>query len=381
MIYLDYNATTPVDRRVLNRMLPFFTESFGNASSVDHAAGNAARHAVEEARERVASLIRATPEEIVFTSGATEANNIALLGGMRRAASEAELVVSAIEHPAVLEPARTVGDRARFVPVDATGVVDPEEVRRAITPRTAMVSIMAANNEIGAVQPIEEIGAICREAGVAFHVDATQATARMPVNVEACHVTSLALSGHKMYGPKGVGALYVRRTRPRARIAPITFGGGQERALRPGTLNVPGIAGLGEAAVLVLSEGPSDWARERALREVLLEDLHGADLALAESTPAEAALPQTLSVRFLGVSARALMREISSSVAIAAGSACATTTVEPSHVLLAQGLTRDEIAETVRISFGRGISGDDLRTAAQTISSAVQRLAVLRSAA
>lgn len=380
MIYLDYNATTPVDQRVLDKVLPFFTESFANASSIDHGPGNAARQAVEEARERVGSLIGASPDEVVFTSGATEANNIAILGAMRRAAPDAEIVVSAVEHPAVLEPAATFGDRARIVPVDHRGVVDPDDVARSLTAKTALVCVMAANNETGAVQAITQIGAVCRDAGVAFHVDATQAAARMPLDVEAAHVTSLAISGHKMYAPKGVGALYVRR-RPRARIAPIAFGGGQERSLRPGTLNVPGIVGLGEAATLVATDGKSDWNRERRLRQLLLDELAATGVDVVQNTPSEVCLPQTLSVRFAGVTSQAMLRELASDVALAAGSACATTNVEPSHVLVAQGLAPEAVAESIRISFGRGISDDQIRSAAAAMADSAKRLARLRAAA
>jgi cysteine desulfurase len=380
VIYLDYNATTPVDARVLERIMPFFKQTFGNASSVDHAAGNAARSAVEEAREKVASLIGASADEVVFTSGATESNNIAILGAMRRAAPDAEILVSAIEHPAVFEPATTFSDRVGLVPVDSRGVVDPADLARTLTPKTALVCLMAANNETGAVQPIEEVGAICREAGVAFHVDATQAAARMPLDVDRIHATSLAISGHKMYAPKGVGALYVRR-RPRARIAPITFGGGQERGLRPGTLNVPGIVGLGEAAALVASDGKADWALESHLRDSLLAAFVAADIGVVENAPSEVSLQQTLSLRFPGVTSQAVLRDVSSAVAIAAGSACATTNVEPSHVLLAQGLSETEASESIRVSFGRGIGEDQINTAASAIIESARRLLRLRAAA
>jgi cysteine desulfurase len=380
MIYLDYNATTPVDQRVLDKILPFFTETFGNASSIDHGAGNAARRAVENAREQVASLIGASSEELVFTSGATEANNIAILGAMRRAAPHAELLISGVEHPAVLEPAGTFGNRTRIVPVDHRGVVDPDDVARSLTPNTALVCVMAANNETGAIQPIEQIGAICHEAGVAFHVDATQAAARMRLDVRTSHVTSLAISGHKMYAPKGVGALYVRR-RPRARIAPIVFGGGQERGLRPGTLNVPGIVGLGEAAVLIDANGKADWALERRLRRLFLEEFTAAGIDVIENTPPDVCLPQTLSVRVPGVTSQAMLRELASDVAIAAGSACATTNVEPSHVLLAQGLSPEATAESIRVSFGRGISEQQIRAAVTAMAESATRLLRLRAAA
>jgi cysteine desulfurase len=381
VIYLDHNATTPVDQRVVAAILPYFTLQFANASSVDHEPGNVARRAVEAARAAVASLIRAEPEEIVFTSGATEADNIAVCGTMARAGDDAELVVSAIEHPAVLEPARTFGSRLRVVPVDGAGVVDVAALRSAIGPRTALVSVMAANNETGAIQPLDEIGRVCAEFDVPLHVDATQAAARMPIDVKALNIALLSLSAHKMYGPKGVGVLFVRR-RPRVRVAPVMLGGGHERNLRPGTLNVPGIVGLAEAAALVSREGPDDWRRERSLRDRLLTRLcDRGPTEVVQNVPTELCLPQTLSVRFVGVTARALLRSVVQEIAMAAGSACSTTSVEPSHVLLAQGLSSVAIAESVRISFGRQTTGEEIDQAADLIVGSLARLSKLRHAA
>lgn len=368
MIYLDYNASTPADPRVVQKMLPFFTEGFANPSSTDHGPGNDARQAVEEARAQIAKLVVARPEEIAFTSGATESNNIAVLGAMQRAADDAEVVVSSVEHPAVLEPARRFGDRLKLIPVDGRGVVQPDAVRNAITLRTGLVCVMAANNETGAVNPLAEIGAVCKEAGVPLHVDAVQAGARMPLDVGATNASSLALSAHKMYGPKGVGALFVRRRHPRAKLAPVTYGGGQERNLRPGTLNVPGIVGFGQAAAIVHAEGRNDWPRQAAMRDRLVADLRaGAPVECTLNSPPDACLPQTANLRFEGISAAAILHALSDQIAIASGSACSTTSVEPSHVLLAQGLSPKQVAESVRISFGRPTTEAELQDAASVL--------------
>ncbi|HET7745933.1 MAG TPA: cysteine desulfurase family protein, partial [Vicinamibacteria bacterium] len=277
-IYLDHHATTPVDPAVLDAMLPFFSERFGNPSSRQHVFGEEAHAAVEEARGEVAALVNAAPADIVFTSGATESNNLALRGLLRTAGRARHLVVTAIEHPAVLEPARTLereGHSITAVPVGTDGLVRVEDVRAALRDETVLVSVMAANNEVGTLQPVADIGRLCRERGIAFHTDAVQAVGRVPVDVEAWGVDLLSISGHKMYGPKGVGALYVRKgRRPRLRLQPQNEGGGQEKAVRSGTLNVPGIVGLGAAARLAqraLAEGEAE--RIRGLRDRLLEGL------------------------------------------------------------------------------------------------------------
>jgi cysteine desulfurase len=372
-VYLDYNATTPCDERVVEAMLPYFNGCFGNAASVDHDFGHTAQVAVEAARADVAALVGADPAEIIFTSGATEANNIAILGAMARAPDDSELVVSAVEHPSVLEAARTLGSRLSVVGVSENGVVDPDEVRRAISRRTALVSVMTANNETGVVQPTAEIGRICREADVPFHTDAVQAGARMRIDVDTFQASLLSLSAHKMYGPKGVGALYVRRRRPRPRLAPVLFGGGHERNLRPGTLNVPGIVGFGVAARLVRSQGEEDWARERMLLDRLRETLESAHPMTVHGEDV-GRLPQTMSVRFHGIDARALMRSLAEHVAVSSGSACSTTSVEPSPVLVAQGLDGDQIAETVRLSLGRMTTAAEIDLALDAITPAIERL-------
>jgi cysteine desulfurase len=372
-VYLDYNATTAADRRVIDAMLPYFAETFGNAASIDHLYGHAAQQAVEHAREQVASLIGATAEEIVFTSGATEADNIAILGTMSRAPADGELIVSAIEHPAVLEPAQRFGARVHVVPVSGDGVVDPDEIRKRLTAKTVLVSVMAANNETGAIQPTAEIGRICAEAEVPFHCDAVQAAAHLKLDVDADHIALLSLSAHKMYGPKGVGALYVRKRRQRVKIAPLHYGGGHEHGLRPGTANVPGIVGVGVAAELARRERKRDAAREQSLKQEMIEALlRIGDVEL--NVPAEASLPQTVNVRIAGVGARALMHVTREELAFSSGSACATTKVEPSHVLLAQGLSAQEAGESVRLSFGRFTTAEEIVQAADKLTQAVQRL-------
>ncbi|HKO38421.1 MAG TPA: cysteine desulfurase family protein [Solirubrobacterales bacterium] len=371
-IYLDYNATTPVDPRVVEAMLPHLTEGFGNAASIDHYYGHEAQQAVEQAREQVAVLIGAQASEIVFTSGATEADNIAVLGAAARSGEECEVVVSAIEHPAVLEAARQLKDRVKLIPVSSEGIVDPAEVRSRLTTKTALVSVMAANNETGAIQPVDEIGAVCAEAEVPFHTDAAQALRHLALDVDRSDISLLSMSSHKMYGPKGVGALYVRKRRRRMKLAPLHFGGGQERGLRPGTANVPGIVGFGVAAELARRDRRMDARRELSLKQQLIAGLERAGVEL--NVPVEASLPQTLSVRFSGIGARALMHATRDQLAFSSGSACATTKVEPSHVLLAQGLSREAVGESIRLSFGRFLSDGDVKQTYEVLLDAVDAL-------
>jgi cysteine desulfurase len=381
VIYLDHNASTPTDPRVVDAMLPWFTDLAANAASVDHRSGHEASQAVESAREKVATLVGARSSEVIFTSGATEADNIALLGAMARAAPDAELVVSAIEHPAVLEPAQSFGDRLRIAPVDRDGRVDPDALAALLSPRTALVSVMAANNETGVIQPLEEIGRRCAVAGVPLHVDAAQAAGRIPTDAGAWGASLVSLSAHKMNGPLGSGALVVRRAPVRVRLAPLLRGGGHERGLRPGSLNVPAIVGFGAAAELVGRERGRDALRMSALRDGIigrLPEIHPD--AEVNGDPAHL-LPQTLNVRLPGVNARALLRLVSRDLAIATGSACTTTSVEPSHVLIAMGRAAAEVAECVRISFGPRTTADELEQAMGRIAGAVSRLLALGEAA
>lgn len=373
-IYLDYNATTPLDPRVLDAMLPHLTEGFGNAASIDHFYGHEAQRAVEHARGQVAALVGSSAAEIVFTSGATEADNIAILGSAALGAQDTEILVSSIEHPAVIEAAAQLGCRMKTVPVTSNGRVDPQDVRRLITPKTRLVSVMAANNETGAIQPIEEIGKVCAEAEVDFHSDAAQALRHLDLDVERAQISLLSISGHKVYGPKGVGALFVRKRRRRAKLAPLHFGGGQERGLRPGTANVPGIVGLGAAAELARQERRTDGGREATLKQALIDGLAEDEADVVLNVPSDVSLPQTVSARFRGVGARALMHATRDQLAFSSGSACATTKVEPSHVLLAQGLSPELVRESVRLSFGRLTSEDEVVTTREVLSAAARDL-------
>lgn len=378
-VYLDCNATTPVDPRVVDAMLPHLTESFGNAASVDHFYGHEAQRAVDAAREQVAALIGADASEVVFTSGATESDNIAILGAAARAGEGAEVVVSAIEHPAVLEAARQLGDRAKVVPVSGEGVVDPADVRGRLTAKTALVSVMAANNETGAIQPVDEIGAVCAEAEIPFHTDAAQALRHLELDVERANISALSISSHKVYGPKGVGGLYVRKRGRRMKLAPLHFGGGQERGLRPGTANVPGIVGFGVAAELARRERKEDARREAVLKQELIAGLENVGVEL--NVPADTSLPQTVSARFSGVGARALMHATRDQLAFSSGSACATTKVEPSHVLLAQGLSPAAVSESVRLSYGRFTSEKEIEQAGAILLTSAESLRRVAAAA
>ncbi len=335
-IYLDHHATTPLDPRVLEGMLPFLREHFGNAASRNHVFGRNAAAAVEEARERVAQAIGARYAEIVFTAGATEANALALLG-LAEGEAPGHLVTSAIEHPSVLDNARRLG-RAGWsitvLPVDRHGRVGPEDVRAALTPHTRLVSVMAANNEIGTLQPLAAIGAVVRGSAALFHVDATQALGRVPIDVEALGIDLLSLSAHKAYGPKGVGALYRRRRPRRVMLGPLFEGGGQEDGLRPGTQNVPGIVGMGLACELAVSEMPTERPRLLALRRRLQARLVRELDGLALNGHPEERLAGSLHLSIAGVEPDALLLGLQD-VAVSAGSACSTGAVKPSYVLQA----------------------------------------------
>jgi cysteine desulfurase len=377
-IYLDYQSTTPVDKRVLAEMLPWFTEKFGNPHSATHAYGREAEAAVEAARAEVASLIGAEPREIVFTSGATESNNLAIKGAARfhRAQGRDHIVTVATEHKCVLESARAMareGCKVTVLPVNAKGFVDLADLCAAIDERTAIVSVMAANNEIGVLQPLAEIGALCRSRGVLFHSDAAQAVGKVPVDVEAMQIDLLSISGHKIYGPKGVGALYVRR-RPRARLEPLFDGGGQERTLRSGTLPTPLCVGLGVAARLAREEMAAEAARLLALRWRFLSGLKARLPELQLNGDAERRLPGNLSLSFPGVPALALM-EACPSLALSTGSACTATEIEPSYVLRALGLPEALAGATLRLGLGRYTTETEVDFAIDTLASAARRLA------
>jgi cysteine desulfurase len=383
--YFDHNATTPVAPEVLEAMLPFLQGEFGNASGI-HYFGQRARAAVERARARVAELIHCEPQEVVFTSGGTEADNIAIQGVVRASPSARKHVVtSAIEHPAVLQVCRALekeGVSVTYLPVDRGGRVDPAGVRRAIRPETVLITVMHANNETGTLQPIQEIAAIAREAGVPFHTDAVQSTGKVPVHVGELGVDLLSLSAHKFYGPKGAGALFVRQG---IELHPISFGGQKEDDPRPGTENVPGIVGLGAAAELARQNILAESARLEALRNRLEEGIlarveHVRVNGPAERDPAGHALrvPNTTNLSFEFVEGESLVIALDlQGIACSTGSACSSGAVEPSHVLLALGLTKEQARSSIRISLGKGNTRDEVDLLLRVLPEVVSRLRAL----
>ena len=376
-IYLDHHATTPVDERVLEAMLPFFTERFGNASSRQHRFGWEANDAVERARKQVAALIGASTREIVFTSGATEANNLALKGAAEATRAKRDHIVTvATEHKAVLDPCKGLaqrGWRVSVLPVGADGLVDLRVVNEAVTDRTALVSVMAAHNEIGVLQPIREIAAVAHAKGALVHTDAVQAAGKVPVDVEALDVDLLSMTAHKMYGPKGAGALFVRRGLP-ASLTPQIDGGGQERGLRAGTLNVPGIVGFGAAAEIARAEMPVESKRIAALRDRLLDRLRGAVEGITVNGSLTERLPGNLNVSFARVDGEALLVGLDG-VAVSSGAAC--TAAEPSHVLLALGLPKDRALASLRFGLGRWTTEAEIDEASRQIGAVVEQLQTL----
>ena len=374
-LYLDHHATTPLDERVLDAMLPYLREDFGNAASRSHVFGWRAEAAVEQARESIAAALGAEPREIVFTSGATESNNLALLGGARRRRSSGRdaVVTLTTEHPAVLDPIAALereGTTARRVNVEPDGRVDLDRLAAAIDERTAVVSVMAANNEIGVLQPLAEIGALAREAGAWFHTDAAQAAGRVSLRVDRDPIDLLSLSGHKLYGPKGVGALYVRARRPRVVLEPLVYGGGHERGMRSGTLPVASIVGLATALELALSEREAENERLAALRDRLWSRLSGELEAVRCNGSLEQRLAGNLNVSFEGVEIDKLLLALPE-LAVSTGSACSSARPEPSHVLLALGLPEPLARASLRFGLGRSTTAEQIERAAGQVIEAV----------
>jgi cysteine desulfurase len=376
-IYLDYAATCPVDPRVVEFMLPYFGEHFGNAASRTHSFGWAGEEAVEEARVRVSKLIGATSKEIVWTSGATESNNLAIKGAAEYLAGKGNHIITAVtEHKAVLDTCKYLerkGCEVTYLPVDGDGLVSVSAVADAITERTVLLSIMFANNETGVVQPIAELGKLCHDRGVLFHTDAVQAFGKLPIDVGEMNIDLMSISGHKIYGPKGVGALYVRRRRPRVRLSPQIHGGGHERGNRSGTLNVPGIAGFGEAARLAGEEMTLETARIFELREHMRRRLMNEVPHCRLNGSLEHRVPGTLNVSFNYVEGESLLMGLKD-IAVSSGSACTSASLEPSYVLRAMGLDDELAHSSLRITVGRMTTMDEVDYVVDSIRDTVARL-------
>ena len=379
-IYLDHHATTPVDPRVLDEMMPYFTENFGNAASLDHPYGYNASVAVQKSRESIAAAIGANMDEIIFTSGATESDNLALIGVMRRYSEKGDhLITCTTEHKAVLDTARHLegeGFKVTYLPVNEFGEINLEELKAAITEKTVMISIMAANNEIGTIANLEEIGKIAHENDVLFHTDAAQAVGHIPIDVKKMNIDLMSFSSHKIYGPKGIGALYLRVLKPRVKLDSIMFGGGQERNIRSGTLNVPGIVGFAKAVEISQKEMEKENAKSKRWTDSMLKKFQEAGGKL--NGHPEKRLAHNLNVRFDGIESKAIINTVSKKVAISAGSACTTQIVEPSHVLLAIGLSEDQTHSSIRVGCGRFNTDEEIEIAADEIYHAVESLAKIR---
>ena len=376
-IYFDNHATTKCDPRVVETMLPYFTEHYGNAASRNHAYGWAAEEAVEKARKQIASLIGATPKEIIFTSGATESNNLALKGVAEMYAEKGNhIITAATEHKAILDTTKHLekqGCRITYLPVMADGRIDLDMLREAITDKTILVSIMYANNEIGVVQPIREISKICKERGVLFHTDAVQAVGKIPVNVIEDGIDILSLTAHKLYGPKGVGALYVRRKGPRVQLAAQMDGGGHERGMRSGTLNVAAIAGLGEACELCNKELKAEMARLGFLRDKLKNKIMSELDEVYVNGSIEHRLPGNLNISFAYVEGESLLMGIND-IAVSSGSACTSATLEPSYVLKALGAGDDLAHSSIRFGLGRFNTEEEVDYVARRVIDVVKKL-------
>jgi cysteine desulfurase len=376
-VYMDNHATTPVDPRVLDAMLPYFREKFGNSASRNHSFGWTAEEAVENARAQVARLINATPKEIIVTSGATESDNLAIKGVAEMYREKGNHIITQVtEHKAVLDTCKRLekyGYEVTYLPVQKDGRIDLDELRRAITAKTILITIMYANNEIGVIQPIAEIGKIAKEKGVLFHVDGVQAAGKVPVDVQKDNIDLLSISAHKMYGPKGVGALYVRRRNPRVQLAAVIDGGGHERGMRSGTLNVPGIVGLGAAAEICQKEMPEESVRMRALRDRLKDGLFARLDELYINGSMEHRLPNNLNVSFAFVEGESLLMGIND-IAVSSGSACTSATLEPSYVLKALGVGEDLAHTSIRFGLGRFNTQEDVDYVTDRVSEVVIRL-------
>src|SRR5207249_6499229 len=377
-LYLDNHSTTPMDPRVLETMLPYFVEKFGNAASRNHAFGWEAEEAVENARKQIARLIHADPKELVFTSGATESDNLALKGVVEMYREKGDhIITSMTEHRAVLDTAKALetkkGIKVTYLPVDKTGMVSPDDVRNAITDKTILISVMLANNEIGTINPIKEIGKIAKEKGILLHCDATQGVGKIPVDVETLKVDLMSFTAHKVYGPKGIGALSVRKQGPRVRLVPQIDGGGHERGMRSGTLPVPLVVGFGKACELCEQEMPTESKRTSALRDRLQAQIMGSlDECYLNGHPTQR-LPHNLNISFAYVEGEALLMGVKE-IALSSGSACTSATLEPSYVLRALGVGSDLAHSSIRFGLGRFTTEEEVDYTAKRMVEAVKRL-------
>jgi len=376
-IYMDHHATTPVDPRVLEAMLPYFTNQFGNAASRNHSFGWTAEEGVENARAQIATLIGANPKEIIFTSGATESDNLAIKGVAWMYREKGNHIITQVtEHKAVLDTCKRLekeGYEVTYLPVQKDGRIDLDDLRRAITPKTILVSIMYANNEIGVIQPIAEIGKIAKEKGIFFHVDGVQAVGKIPVDVNKDGIDLMAISAHKFYGPKGVGALYVRRKNPRVQLAATIDGGGHERGMRSGTLNVPGIVGFGKACEIAQKEMPEESERLRRLRDRLKDGIFAKLDEVFVNGSLIHRLPHNLNVSFAYVEGESLLMGIND-IAVSSGSACTSATLEPSYVLKALGVGEDLAHTSIRFGLGRFNTEEEVDYTTERVVEVVNRL-------
>jgi len=380
-IYLDSQSTTPVDPRVLDEMMPYFTERFGNAASIDHSYGSQASEAVDKARKQVARCLNAHPEDIIFTSGATESNNIAILGISLRDSTKNHIITCVTEHKSVLDTCKhleTMGKQVTYVPVDKFGSVDLDALERSISEKTLLISIMVANNEIGTIAPIEEIGKIARKHGVLFHTDAAQAAGHVPLDVEKMNVDLLSVSAHKMYGPKGVGALYIRQHCPAAKPFPLVYGGGHEQGIRSGTLNVASIVGLGRAFEIADREMQDEKNRHEKWTKYMMGVFHDEAYPVEQNGHPKNRLAHNLNVSFEQVENKALIHAVREKLAISSGSACTTLNVEPSHVILSLGFGQERAHTAIRLGIGRFNTEEEIEFAANLMVRAVNRLRRIR---
>ena len=375
-IYLDHHATTPLDPRVLEEMMPYFTMKFGNASSTDHSFGNEASIAVKSAREKIAKSINAKYDEIIFTSGATESNNLALVGTMQKYEDRGDHLITCVtEHDAILDVAKyleTLGKKITYLPVNEHGEIDLNELSNSITNKTVMISIMTANNEIGTIADVEKIGKIAHEKNIIFHTDAAQAVGHISMDVQAMNIDLMSFSAHKMYGPKGIGALYIRGMKPRVKPDPILRGGGQERNMRSGTLNVPAIVGFGKAIEIAINEMHTEDIKFRKWSKNIITSFQNVGAKL--NGHSNNRLLHNINVIFPKIDGKAIINSINKEIAISAGSACTTQSVEPSHVLRALGMSDDDAHLAIRIGMGRFNTDEEIDYAIKCILNATKNL-------